>query len=203
MACLPAGRGASFPWRALGEVTDVSTEKGGEQRMKRPEKQQVISELQEKFSRAKAAVLTEYRGLSVHELEELRIQLRGVDVEYRVVKNTLAVRAAAGTGLECLRESFTGPVGIALSYRDPLSPAKVLTEFAKKQEKLRLVVGALEGRVVSAEGLKGLATLPGLDQLRARLVGLLQAPAARLARVLAAPGTQVARVMKARSEQVH
>lgn len=169
--------------------------------MKRPEKQQVISELQEKFSRARAAVLTEYRGLSVQELEDLRTQLRSVDVEYRVVKNTLAARAAADTGLECLRESFSGPVGIAISYRDPLSPAKVLTAFAKKQEKLRLVVGALEGRLVDAAGLKELATLPGLDQLRARLVGLLQSPAARLARLVATPGTQIARVLKARAEK--
>lgn len=169
--------------------------------MKRPEKQQMISELQEKFSRAKAAVLTEYRGLSVQELEDLRMQLRSADVEYRIVKNTLAARAAAGTGLECLRESFTGPVGIAISYNDPLSPAKVLTAFAKKQEKLRLVVGALEGRLVDAKGLKGLATLPGLEQLRARLVGLLQAPAACLARLVATPGTQIARVLRARSEQ--
>jgi large subunit ribosomal protein L10 len=169
--------------------------------LRKNEKQEVIEELHEKFSRAKAAILTGYSGIDVEQITELRSKLRQSQVEYRVVKNTLARRAAEGTGLAGLKDHFVGPIGIAIGYDDPVAPAKVLQEFSKTQQKLELKVGMLDGKLLKQADIKALATLPSLTQLRSMIVGLLQAPASRIARVLQAPGGQVARVLKAKAEK--
>jgi large subunit ribosomal protein L10 len=147
------------------------------------DKKEAIDELHEKFARAKTAVITGYSGINVEQITELRSKLRKSQVEYRVVKNTLARRAAEGTGLEPLKDYFVGPVGIALSYDDVVAPAKVLFEFNKQAD------------------IKALASLPSLNALRGKIVGLLQAPASRMVGVLAAPGGQIARVMKAKADK--
>lgn len=169
--------------------------------MQKDEKQEVINELHEKFSRAKTAILTGYTGINVEQITELRSKLRQAQVEYRVVKNTLARKAVEGTGLEQLKDYFVGPIGIAIGYDDPVAPAKVLQEFGKTQEKLQVKVGMLEGKLLRQADIKALASLPSLTSLRGRIIGLLQAPASRMVGVLQAPGGQIARVLKAKAEK--
>ena len=169
--------------------------------MDKKEKKEAIDELHEKFARAKTAVITGYSGINVEQITDLRAKLRKSHVEYRVVKNTLARKAAEGTGLDPLKDHFVGPVGIALSYDDVVAPAKVLFEFSKTQEKLLLKVGVLDGKLLKQADIKALANLPSLNALRGKIVGLLQAPASRIVGVLAAPGGQIARVMKAKADK--
>lgn len=169
--------------------------------MEKAGKKEIVNELHEKFGRAKTALITGYSGINVEQITELRTKLRKSNVEYRVVKNTLARRAAEGTPLEALKDHFVGPVGIALGYDDPVAPAKILSEFQKVQAKLELKVGVLDGRLLNLSDIKALANLPSINSLRAKLVGLLQAPASRMVGVLAAPGGQIARVLKAKAEK--
>jgi len=169
--------------------------------LQKNEKQEVIDELHEKFARAKTAVITGYSGINVEQITELRSKLRQSKVEYRVVKNTLARKAAEGTSLAPLIDHFVGPVGIALGYDDVVAPAKVLSDFNKIQSKLVLKVGVLDGKLLKQADIKALANLPSLDALRGKIVGLLQAPASRIARLLQAPGGQIARVIKAKADK--
>jgi large subunit ribosomal protein L10 len=169
--------------------------------LNRDEKKEAIGQLHEKFARAKTAIITGYSGITVEQVTELRSQLRKAKVEYRVVKNTLARKASEGTGLEPLKDHFVGPVGIALSYDDVVAPAKVLSDFSKTQDKLQLKVGVLDGKLLKPADIKALASLPSLDVLRGKIIGLLQAPASRMVGVLAAPGGQLARVMKAKADK--
>lgn len=169
--------------------------------MRKDEKKELIDELREKFSRAKVAVLTGYTGINVEQITDLRTKLSRSKIEYRVVKNTLARKAAEGTTLEPLKDYFVGPIGVALGYDDPVIPAKLLHEFQKEQAKLELKVGVLDGRLIKQADIKALANLPSLNALRAKIIGLLQAPASRIVGVLAAPGGQIARVLKAKAEK--
>ena len=169
--------------------------------MNKEEKKEAIDTLHEKFARAKTAVITGYSGINVEQITELRSKLRKAQVEYRVVKNSLARKAAEGTGLEPLKDHFIGPVGIALGYDDVIAPAKVLYDFNKTQAKLELRIGVLDGKLLKPADIKALASLPSLNALRGKIVGLLQAPASRIVGVLAAPGGQIARVMKAKADK--
>lgn len=169
--------------------------------MNKQEKKEAIDELHEKFARAKAAVITGYSGINVEQITELRAKLRQSQVEYRVVKNTLARRAAEGTSLEPLKDHFVGPVGIALGYDDVVAPAKVLFNFNKTQAKLQLKVGVLDGKLLSQADILVLANLPSLNALRGKIIGVLQAPASRVVGVLAAPAGQLARVVKAKADK--
>jgi large subunit ribosomal protein L10 len=169
--------------------------------LQKNEKQEVIDELREKFARAKVAILTGYSGINVEQITELRSKLRQSKVEYRVVKNTLARKAAEGTGISPLMDHFVGPIGIALGYDDVVAPAKVLAEFGKTQQKLELKVGVLDGKLLKQADIKALAALPSLNALRGKIVGLLQAPASRVVGVLQAPGGQLARVLKAKADK--
>ena len=169
--------------------------------MNKQEKKDAIDELHEKFARAKSAVITGYSGINVEQITTLRTMLRKSQVEYRVVKNTLARKAAEGTSLEPLKDYFVGPVGIALSFDDVVAPAKVLFEFNKIQAKLEIKVGVLDGKLLKLADVKALASLPSLNALRGKIAGLLQAPASKIARVLVAPAGQLARVMKAKADK--
>ena len=169
--------------------------------MNKQEKKEAIDELHEKFARAKTAIITGYSGINVEQITDLRAKLRKSHVEYRVVKNTLARKAVEGTGLEPLKDSFVGPVGIALGFDDVVAPAKVLFEFNKVQAKLVLKIGVLDGKLLKQADIKALATLPSLNALRGKIAGLLQAPASRMVGVLAAPAGQLARVMKAKADK--
>ena len=138
--------------------------------------------------------------MTVEEVTELRRQMRAAGASFKVTKNRLARRALAGTKFERLSPMFTGPTAIAFS-RDPVAAAKVAVEFANKNEKLRIVGGGLNDQQLDVQGIKSLATMPSLDQLRAKLLGMLQTPATRIASVLQAPGGQIARVLSAHAKQ--
>jgi large subunit ribosomal protein L10 len=170
--------------------------------LNRTEKEQVIGELHEKMARAKAAILAEPKGLDVATVTELRRKLREAKVEYRIVKNTLAARAAKGTSLEPLAEKFVGPTALVMSYDDVVIPAKLLAEFAKDRENFAIRTAVVEGRVIDAKGVQALAKLPGLNELRAQLAMVINQPATRLARIIGTPSQQLARVVAARGEQL-
>lgn len=147
--------------------------------MKKEEKTTAIAELAEKFGRARLAILTECVGLPVNHMTELRRQLRGVKAEYRVVKNRLAARATEGTSLGEIRGEFKGPLGMVIGYDDPVLPTKVLREFIgaeKRDEKMRITVGVLEGKVLQPEALVEVAKLPKKEVLVAMLLSAMQGP---------------------------
>jgi large subunit ribosomal protein L10 len=170
--------------------------------LNRTEKEEVIGQLHAKMAKAKAAILAEPKGLDVATVTELRRKCREAKVEYRIVKNTLAIRAAKGTALEALAERFVGPTALVMSYDDVVVPAKILTEFAKDRESFAIRTAVVEGRVIDAKGIQALAKMPGLPELRSRIAGVLNQPAIRLARMLATPGQQLAQVLGARKDQL-
>jgi large subunit ribosomal protein L10 len=192
-------RSSTLSFKVPGQSSGILERK--EDAVNKQEKKEAIAELREKFTRAKTAVITEYSGINVEQITDLRAKLRKSHVEYRVVKNTLARKAAEGTSLESLKDHFVGPVGIALGYDDVVAPAKVLFDFSKTQAKLQLKIGVLDGKLLQQADIKALATLPSLNALRSKIIGLLQAPASRIVGVLAAPGGQIARVMKAKADK--
>ncbi len=164
--------------------------------MDRSQKEKLVGSLNKALSETACVVVTHQVGLTVDEVTTLRRQMRAAGASFKVTKNRLARRALAGTQFEQLSPMFTGPTAIAYS-RDPVAAAKVAVEFANKNEKLRIVGGSLGPQQLDAEGVKSLATMPSLDELRAKLLGLLQTPATRIAAVLQAPGGQLARVLSA------
>jgi large subunit ribosomal protein L10 len=161
------------------------------------EKEEVIKELHEKFARAQTAIVAEFSKLNVETVTRLRKKFRDAKIDYKVLKNTLAKRAAKGTPVEVIANDFVGPVALAIGYDDVVAPAKILTEFTKDLEAIKVRCAAVQGRRVDAEGVKALAKMPGLPELRAQLLGMLNQPAGKLARTIAAPGSQLARVLQA------
>ncbi|EPD49510.1 50S ribosomal protein L10 [Paenisporosarcina sp. FSL H8-0542] len=135
-----------------------------------------VEEITEKFQTAATAVVVDYRGLSVSQVTELRKQLREAGVEFKVYKNTMTRRAVEVAGLEGLNESLTGPNAIAFSTEDVVAPAKILNDFAKKNENLEIKAGVIEGAIATAEDIKALAELPSREGLLSMLLSVLQAP---------------------------
>ena len=164
--------------------------------MDRAQKQDAIETLKGVFDGAGAVVVTHYMGLTVAEMTDLRGRLRKEGAQLQVVKNTLATKALGGSIGEQGDALFKGPVAIAFAP-DPVSAAKVATQYAKDNEKFTVVGGLMGQTVLDQSGIKALATLPSLDELRARIVGLIQAPATKVAGVLQAPAGQLARVFGA------
>jgi len=162
----------------------------------RSQKETLVATLKQALAETSCVVVTHQTGMTVAEVTELRRQMRAAGAGFKVTKNRLARLALAGTKFERLSPLFTGPTAIAYS-RDPVAAAKVAVAFAVKNEKLTIVGGGLNGRELDAEGIKSLATLPSLDELRAKLLGMVQTPATRIAGVLQAPGGQIARVLAA------
>jgi len=146
-----------------------------------------VDEIREKLQQSTLSVLTDYRGLNVVEVTDLRSQLREAGIEFKVVKNTLTWLAAKEIGLDTLRPYLEGPTAIAYSRTDPVAPARILSGFAKNHKALDIKAGVLEGQVISQELVKELADLPSRDHLLAKLLGTLQAPLAGLVNVLNGP----------------
>jgi large subunit ribosomal protein L10 len=170
--------------------------------MNRTEKQELIDELHKEFKASPHAVLVDFRGLDVPSVTEFRRKVKAAGSRYRVVKNSLALRAAKGTPLESLGDKLVGTTGIAYTGEDPVALAKVLVDFAKDHPALAFKVGVVSGsQVLDAAGVKNLSTMPGLPEMRARLLGLLQAPASQLVRLLSTPATQLAQVLKAHQDK--
>ena len=147
---------------------------------KKGEKEQIVQELHKKFSKAKFAVLAEYAGLQVEALREIRNKLRGAGGEFKVVKNTLAKLAVSGTSLKGISDHFQGPIAVIIGYDDPVVAAKVLKEFADREEKLKIKIGVLEGQLLDQKGIRTVAGLPSRERLRAHLVQQLYSPMANL-----------------------
>ena len=164
--------------------------------MERSEKEQLVTSLHETLKKAELVVITQQSGLTVAEVTNLRRQMRQAGAGFKVTKNRLARLALEGTKFEGLKEMFNGPTAIAYSA-DPIAAAKVAVTYANSNEKLKIVGGSMAGQVLDPNGIKALATLPSLDQLRAKIIGILVTPATRVATVLQAPAAQLARVLKA------
>jgi len=162
----------------------------------RAKKKQLIDSLHAALADTQVVVVTHQTGMTVEEVTELRRQMRAAGANFRVTKNKLAQRSLDGTQFVGLKPLFKGPSAIAFS-RDPVAAAKVAVAYSEKNDKLKLVAGALGDRALDIAGIKALASLPSLDQLRGKIVGLLQAPATKIAGVLQAPAGQLARVVAA------
>lgn len=139
-------------------------------------KQAVVGEISDKLKAAASVVVVDYRGLDVGQVTELRKQLREAGIEFKVYKNSMSRRATEATGLEGLNEHLTGPNAIAFSNEDVVAPAKILNDFAKKNDKLEIKAGVIEGVVASAADVKALAELPSREGLLSMLLSVLQAP---------------------------
>jgi large subunit ribosomal protein L10 len=159
-------------------------------------KQKLVSEIKETLSDAQLVVITHQSGLTVAQVSDLRRKMRAAGAGYKVAKNRLAMLALKGTKYEGLEKLLKGPTAIAFSS-DPIAAAKVAVTFANSNEKLKIVGGSMGADVLGPDAIKALATLPSLDELRAKLVGMLQTPATRVATILQAPAGQLARVFGA------
>jgi large subunit ribosomal protein L10 len=147
----------------------------------REEKVALVNEIAEKLQNSKSTIVTDYRGLTVAEVTELRKNLRDAGIEFKVLKNTMTRRAADQVNLSGINEHLTGPSAIAFSYDDVVAPAKILNDFAKTHAALELKAGIVEGRVIGTEEVKALAELPSREGLLSMLLSVLQAPMRNLA----------------------
>ena len=150
------------------------------------EKQQIVAELTEKIKNAATGIFVDYRGLTVAQDTELRAKLREANVEYKVIKNTLCRFAVDELGMNELDSILNGPTSLAVSVEDPVAPAKILADFAKDNEQLEIKAGFMDGKVLSMDEIKTLASTPSRDTLIAKIMGSLNAPASDLVRLLQA-----------------
>jgi len=170
--------------------------------LNRKEKAQVISDLGERVKAFQAVVLTNYRGLNVEQLSQLRQKLREEKISYHVVKNTLMKLASKGTDLEKLDRYFEGPTAMAISYGDPVALVKILSEFVKTQPSLEIKVGLIQGKVASPEEVKAMAAMPPREVLFGQLLGGIQGTASQLGAVLYRAVQQVLGILQARVDQL-
>lgn len=166
----------------------------------RAKKETDVQELQERFNTDELVVLTHNKGLTVKDMSKLRAEGRAKGVSFKITKNTLAKIASRGTKFEGLGDMFTGPTGMA-SSKDSVAAAKVVFDYAKTNDKLVIVGGALGSLMLDRAGVEQLAKLPSLDEIRSKLVGLLQAPATKLVGVLQAPARDLVGVTRAYGEK--
>jgi large subunit ribosomal protein L10 len=155
--------------------------------LQRREKEAVVANLHEKFKDAKSAILTDFTGLNVEQITQLRRSLNKSSADYKVVKNTLLRRASHDTDIELLAEHFVGPLAVALAYEDPVAPVKILMEFSKAQPALVIKVGIVTGTLMTSHDIKALANLPSREVLLARLVSVLKSLPTRLVQTLNNP----------------
>ena len=164
--------------------------------MDRVQKTETVASLNKTFSETSVVVITRNLGLTVAQSTDLRTRMRSAGGSFKVAKNSLAKRAIEGTEYAPIGDMLTGPTALATGA-DPVAPAKVIIEFAKTNDRLEIVGGAMGATLLDANGVKSLAALPSLDELRAKIVGLIVAPATKLATITQAPAAQLARVMGA------
>lgn len=168
--------------------------------MDRSQKAESVAQLNAVFSEAGAVVITRNLGMTVAQSTALRGKMRDVGADYKVAKNRLAKLAIADTDYVGIGDFLTGPTGISTSV-DPVAAAKAVVEFAKTTDKIEIVGGAMGSQVLTPEGVKALASMPSLDELRAKLIGLVQAPATKIAQLSTAPAAKLARVFAAYAEK--
>jgi len=167
-------------------------------RMDRARKAELVEGLSGLLGGAGSVVVAHYSGMTVAQMGDLRSRMRAAGASFKVAKNRLVVRALQGTAAEGIAHLFKGPTGIAIS-KDPIAASRVAVAYAKENEKLVILGGVVGGTAIDAQGVKALAELPSLDELRGKIVGLLVAPATKLAGLMAAPAGQLARVIGAYS----
>lgn len=170
--------------------------------MKKSEKEHDVAELREKFSRARAVVFTEYKGMTVADISKLRVGLRQSNLEYRVVKNTLAKIAMEGTPIEAAKGVMTGPIAVAIGYDDASLTARKMFEFSKgKDNKLKIMSGCVEGRLFDPKDLKAIGDLPPREVLLSQVAGCLAAPMSKMATLLSATIGGLVNAMNALKEK--
>ena len=171
--------------------------------MIRSEKVGVVENMVEAFTKTPHVFLATFSGLKVNQANELRTKVRSVGGRYTVIKNRLAKRAAPGTPMELLADRLTGPCAVAAHESDPVVLAKVISEFGKKNPELKVLAGVVDGKdLLDEAGVKHLSTLPGLPELRAQILAMIQTPATSLVRLLGTPQSQIARAIDARREKL-
>jgi large subunit ribosomal protein L10 len=168
--------------------------------VEKAKKAEVVEELQSVFAKSGSVVVAHYTGMTVAQMSDLRSRMRANGASFRVAKNRLAVRALKGTPVEAISHLFKGPTGIAFSD-DPIAASKTAVAYAKDNDKLVILGGSMGSTMLDANGVKAVAELPSLDELRGKIVGLLQAPATKLAGIMQAPAGQLARVIGAYSKK--
>ncbi len=165
------------------------------------EKKKIVKNLHETFSKFKALIVTDYKGLNVTTINELRRKLREADVEYKVVKNSLLIRASEDTDVALIKDNFKGPVAIAISYNDPIAPAKVLMQFAKDCEKLEIKAGVMDGKTLDLSAIKALSELPSQEVLLGQLLSVLNGVPTSLVIALSDMPKKLLNVLNAVKEQ--
>jgi len=165
------------------------------------EKKRIVENLHEKFSKSKVVILTDYKGLDVDSINDLRRKLRESQIQYQVVKNSLLIRASKDTDVELIKDSFKGPSAVALSFDDPVSPAKVLTNFAGENEKLEIKVGVMNGKVLDISAIKALSALPSREVLIGQLLSVMNGVPTGFVRALVDVQRRLLNVMMAIKEQ--
>jgi len=169
--------------------------------LKLDEKKTIVADLHERFARSKLVIVADHKGLNVQDITDLRRQLREAGVEFQVVKNTLLRRAAADTGVSRLEAFFIGPSAVALSFDDPVAPAKVLTEFAKKNDKLEIKAGVMDAKTLDPGDIKALSSLPSREELLAKVLSAMIMVPTGLVRVLNGVPQSFMNVLQAIKEQ--
>lgn len=169
--------------------------------MKLEEKKQIVENLRERFLKSKVVIVTDYKGLDVTTITDLRRKLRESEVEYQVAKNTLLIRASEDTDVELIKDMFKGPSAIAISYDDPVAPAKVLTDFAKEHKHLEIKAGVMKGKALDPGSIKALSALPSREQLLGQLLSVMNGVPTSLVRVLNNIPQQLLNVLQAIKEQ--
>ncbi len=164
-------------------------------------KKQITDDLHDRFARSAVIIVTDYKGLDVASMNDLRRKLGEAEIEYQVVKNTLLVRAAEDTEVALIKDYFKGPSAVAISYDDPVAPAKVLAQFAKENDKLEIKVGVLNGKVLDVQAIKALATLPSREVLLAQFLSALNAVPTSFVRAIAEIPRSLVNVLTAIKDQ--
>lgn len=169
--------------------------------MKLNKKKEIVKNLHEKFLKSKVVIVTDYKGLNVTTINDLRRKLGEAEVEYKVVKNTLLVRASEETDKELIKDSFKGPSAVALSYDDPVAPAKILTKFSQEHNNLEIKIGVMDGKVLDLNAIKLLSKLPSREELLGLLLGAMCGVPTAFVRVLSALPMQLLSVLQAIKDQ--
>ena len=169
--------------------------------MRLDQKKKITEDLKEKFSRSKVVIVTDYQGMNVTTINALRRQLRDADIDYRVVKNSLLVRASQDTDVATISEFFKGPSAVAISYDDPVTPAKVLTEFAKENKNLKIKVGVMGAKLLDIEDINSLSSLPSREVLLSQVLSAMNGVPTAFVRVLSGTIGQFLNVLTAIKDQ--
>jgi large subunit ribosomal protein L10 len=164
-------------------------------------KKQFVADLKERFEKSKVVILTDYKGLNVDAMTELRAKLREAEIEYQVIKNTMLRLASEGTDVEAIKDNFKGPSAVALSFEDPVAPAKILTDFAKDHDKLEIKIGVMEGKVLELDGIKALSSLPSREELLATVLSAMNAVPTSLVTALSDVPRRMVNVLQAIKDQ--